>query len=457
MDVEGGLLASVVADEANLMLAMEHRVSPEYFDDDQHRKVWDYIANHFKVHGTAPDRAVVALAYPSYQWEAPTQPTGYYIEVLADRRARSVIYQGIQDAAGVFNEEGPSVTTDMRSTLMGALEQSSIETQGTRWINFTESMQRQVKKWRSGGPGLGISYGFPTLDYHTAGMRPEQFIVITGLPKAKKSWTLLFIASTVHISGYPVGYVTFEMANLEQMERLATLWGKIPQYVMQQRQQITSIHARDLKRMLNIREQMPGFYGVEDAMGVSTVSSLASFIKETKVAVLFIDGIYLMTDERSGQAGFEGTAPLTAISRDLKRMAKAQKTTVVATTQTLPSKTKQGQTSLFGMGYTSAFSQDADVVVGVEAPEGQPNVSIMRILGNRNGMQNVYFQVEWDLDIGLVEEIGQGFQTTTGASYGNTNAGSTAVPGGAGASTGKGDQGWGGHGTMPSASLSPGT
>jgi replicative DNA helicase len=459
MDAEGGLIASVLEGEDNLTLAMQRRVTAGFFTDDHHRNVWDYIAAHFSKYGTAPTVDIVANAYPSYRFEPVEQPTLFYIDTLAERLRKSLIYQGMQDAAHQFDDEGPSVATTMRLTLLDALEQSSVQTHDSRWIDFTEQMKLQVARWRKGGPGLGLSYGFPTLDYHTSGMRPEQFVVITGLPKSKKSWTLLFMASTVHICDMPVAYLTFEMSNLEQMERLATLWGKVPQYVMQQKQQLTPVHARDLKRMLNIREQMPAFFGVEDAMGTSTVSSIAALAKETAAAVVFIDGIYLMTDERSGQAGFEGTQPLTSISRDLKRMAKAQKITVVATTQTLPSKTKQGKTNLFGMGYTSAFSQDADLIVGVEAPEGAANVAIMRILGNRNGMQNIEFQVDWDLDIGLVEERDPGFTTSTGtgASYGNTNVGSSSVPGGTGTPAGNGAQGWGSHGPLPSASLTPGT
>lgn len=459
MDVEGGLITSVLADEENLMLALQRGVTVDYFNDDHHRNVWDYLAAHFNKYGTAATADIVANAYPSYALESSEQPTAYYIDTLADRLRKAIMYQGMQDAAAVFNdEEGPQATVLMHTTLQGALEHAAVETHRARWLDVTEEMKRQVKRWRSGGPGLGISYGFPTLDHHTSGMRPEQFVVLTGLPKSKKSWTLLFMASNAQIIGIPVAFISFEMSNIEHMERLATLWGKIPQYVMQQKQQITSIHARDLKRMLNIREQMPTFIGVEDAMGTSTVSSIAAMIKETGVAIVFIDGLYLMTDERSGQAGFEGTQPLTSISRDLKRMAKAQKITVVATTQTLPSKTQKGRTNLFGMGYTSAFSQDADLIVGVEASEDNPRLSIMRILGNRNGMQNIEFQVSWDLDIGLVEETGQAFTTPTGASYGNTNAGSAPVPGGAGAPTGPGDQGWGGdHGPLSSASLTPGT
>ena len=51
-----------------------------------------------------------------------------------------------------------------------------------------------------------------------------------------------------------------------------------------------------------------------------------ALIKDTGLAALYIDGIYLMTDERTGQAGYEGTQPLTNISRDLKRLAKTTDT-----------------------------------------------------------------------------------------------------------------------------------
>jgi hypothetical protein len=57
------------------------------------------------------------------------------------------------------------------------------------------------------------------------------------------------------------------------------------------------------------------------------------------------------------------------------------------------------------MGYTSAFSQDANLIIGIEALEDQPTVGVVRILGNRSGTQGKHFQIAWDLDTGLVEEI----------------------------------------------------
>jgi len=121
---------------------------------------------------------------------------------------------------------------------------------------------------------------------------------------------------------------------------------------------------------------------------------------------VFIDGVYLMTDDITGDTGGTDTKPLTNISRGLKRLAKSQKITVVGSTQQLYSKTSRGRTSLYGIGYTSAFSQDADVAIGVEATEDVPNIATMRIHGNRSGPQGTEFNITWNLETGLVEEVG---------------------------------------------------
>jgi replicative DNA helicase len=219
--------------------------------------------------------------------------------------------------------------------------------------------------------------------------------------------------------------MTFEMSNDEQMERLATLWGKVPYYALRDKSLLTDVHEQSLGRMLNVRDQLHPLYGVEDTMGHSTVGAVMALAKETEAAVVCIDGIYLMTDERTGQIGFEGHGPLSNISRDLKRLAKTQKIAVIATTQSLFSKTRGGKTNLGGMGYTSAFSQDADVIVGVELPledDADPNMTTMRVLGNRTGIQNISFEVEWDLDTGLIEELGEDYSTP------NSGAGNAINP-----------------------------
>jgi replicative DNA helicase len=292
-----------------------------------------------------------------------------------------------------------------------AFLQAQFETTPTKHVSFVDRLRRALPEWMNGSAVPTIPFGLQFLDEATGGMRPEQFIVLSGLAKSRKTWTMLHIASNVHAYGYPVIFLTFEMSNDELTERLATLWGKLPYQMVRDKIGLTADHQRQLLRHLNLREALPSFLGVEDAAGHSSATTIQALIQDRahqglKPAAVFIDGMYLMTDDMTGEIGGTDTKPLTNISRALKRLAQSQRVVVVGSTQQLYGKISKGRTSLYGIGYTSAFAQDATVAIGVEATEDQPNIATMRIHGNRSGPQGGECNITWNLETGLVEELG---------------------------------------------------
>jgi replicative DNA helicase len=208
-----------------------------------------------------------------------------------------------------------------------------------------------------------------------------------------------------------VVFLTFEMSNDELTERLACLWGKIPFQMVRDKVGLTEAHQNQMERYLRMRDMLPCFIGVEDMAGHSTVTSIQALVQDVKPAVVFIDGVYLMTDEVTGETGRE-TKPLSNISGGLKALAKRQKITVVGSTQQLFGKTTKGRTSLAGIGYTSAFGQDCDVAIGVESTEDQPDIAIMRIHASRNSRTANEIYITWNLETGLVEEVGESTESS---------------------------------------------
>jgi replicative DNA helicase len=293
-----------------------------------------------------------------------------------------------------------------------AFLQAQFETTPTRHVSFVDRLRRAFPEWMNGSSKPTIPYGITSLDEATGGMREQQFIVLSGLAKSRKTWTMLHIASNVHAYGFPVVFITFEMSNDELTERLATLWGHIPFQMVRDKMGLTADHHRQMNKALDRREElMPSFLGVEDTAGHSSATTIQALVQDReaqglKPAVVFIDGMYLMTDDITGEIGGTDTKPLTNISRSLKRLATSQKIAVFGSTQQLYGKISKGRTSLFGIGYTSAFGQDASVAIGVEATEDMPNVATMRIHGNRSGPQGSEFNITWNLETGLVEEVG---------------------------------------------------
>jgi len=404
MDYGNGLISTVFA-TGNLGEAIEAGVKRDFFTEERDQTIWDWTVKHFQTHGVAPTPEVLWSSYPSYPIEDYHQPLSVMIEGLAQRRRDALAVNAAQEIVEALNEEGPDRGGQAFTVMNQAVIKAHFETSGVRNVNFVDKIKRNFPEWMNGTGVPSISYGIPSLDEATGGIRPEQFIVLSGLAKSRKTWTMLHIASNVHAAGYPVGFVTFEMSNDELTERLATLWGKLPFTMVRDKMGLTADHQKAMLRQLNLRETLPSFVGVEDAAGHSTVTSLQALVQDVKPAVLFIDGVYLMTDDITGEIGGTDTKPLTNISRGLKRLAKSQKIAVVGSTQQLFGKTTKGRTSLYGIGYTSAFGQDASVLIGVEATEDKPTIATMRIHGNRSGPQGKEFDITWNLETGLVEEV----------------------------------------------------
>ena len=83
-----------------------------------------------------------------------------------------------------------------------------------------------------------------------------------------------------------------------------------------------------------------------------------------------------------------------------------EKVPIIGTTQALHSKVSRSMgLTMNSIGYTSAFAQDANLVVGVEAAsEEDPTIQRLKSLANRIG-PSVEFEVEWDWSIGTFQEI----------------------------------------------------
>lgn len=405
MDFGNGLI-SVVLTTGDLGVAIESGVRREFFSEERDQMIWDFLVTHFRKYGVAPTADVLEASYPSYEIGTYRQPLSFFIDGLAERRREAIAVNFVQTAVERLNVEGPDRGGDVFRQMQEAFLQAQFETTPTRHVSFLDKLERQFPEWMNGSSKPTIPYGINSLDEATGGMREEQFIVLSGLAKSRKTWTMLHVASNVHAYGYPVIFLTFEMSNDELTERLATLWGKLPYQMIRDKQGLTADHQRQLMRNLNLRKALPHFIGVEDAAGHSSPTTIQALIQDVHPAVVFIDGVYLMTDDITGEVGGTDTKPLTNISRSLKRLAQSQKITVFGSTQQLFSKTSKGRTSLSGIGYTSAFGQDASVLIGVEATENEPNIATMRIHGNRSGPQGTEFNITWNLETGLVEEVG---------------------------------------------------
>jgi RecA-family ATPase len=138
-----------------------------------------------------------------------------------------------------------------------------------------------------------------------------------------------------------------------------------------------------------------------DAVNGLTIDSLLAKADQLHPDIMFIDGVYLMLDQVTGEANTPQA--LTNITRGLKRVAQRLNIPVVITTQTLLWKMKGGKVSADSIGYSSSFFQDSDVILGLEEVEDEPYLRTLKIVQSRNAPP-MDSSITWSWDTGCFHD-----------------------------------------------------
>lgn len=412
MDVQHALLSKVILDQ-DIQTAVNAKVTPEWFSDERYQRIYAYCLKHWRMHGVAPDEAVVAKAYPSYPMEPYSQPIGYYIGELRKRRQRSVMLDGLNRSAALTTSEDPDSVDQMREVLRETLLSVTQETGTTADEDFSQAhgwlVQYLDERLLNSGYLRGISSGFHGIDYVTGGWQPEQFIVMMGLPKSLKSSMLLAMAKSCHQQAKRPLLLGFEMNNQEQKERLVSLYASVGLTKLQHGALTAPERQRALAAVKLLGDGIP-FHLSTDMENGTTVSGVQAKILEYKPDVVFIDAAYLMMSELPKVVPGDAQA-LTDVARSLKKLAQAMKIPIVVTVQATISRARGGKLNMFSAMYTQAWGQSADVLLGVErvveedvAEDDTGEVmTLLKVLSSRSGPR-AETRVVWDWSRGIFWE-----------------------------------------------------
>ena len=296
----------------------------------------------------------------------------------------------------------------MEATITKVNEQGVL---GTREIDLSKNTQERYDQYLSlkNEEFLGIPTGFSKIDEATAGLQSGQLITIIAPPKTGKSVLAMQMAVNVHRDGFVPMFQSFEMTNLEQQQRHDSMRSRIAHSRLIRGALTPAEEARYMDE-LKAMEAMHKFY-LTDSVSAMTVTGLAAKIDKIRPDIAFVDGVYLMTDEVTGESN--SPQALTNITRNLKHLAMAKKIPIVISTQVLLWKMKKRQVSADAIGYSSSFYQDSDVILGLQKQDEEDDTSReLRIVASRN-CGPATSDLLWDWEAGKFEEYGSLFGIST--------------------------------------------
>lgn len=392
--IEEEVLSYIVL-SGDLAAVVDGGVGADHFLDPQNRSVWDSIVSFKSDFGEAPTPEVVLRDYPNYAFTPEgSGPIEYLVRELHEQRRRTLIDLGLGAVAAAMDKGG---TEEAIPFLRLMLSQITVMGQDSKEIDYAATGAQRLEEYRyaKDNPGemLGIPTGFKFLDRVTLGTQRQQMLVLTGLAKSCKTTIMLRMTRKAYEHGAKPLLVSFEMPYNEIARRLdGFLAGVNPKKL--QTGQYSEIEWRKLERALKDPLGEHPYIVTEDRAGAMTISGLQSKIDSLSPGVLFVDGAYFLHDEISRES--QTPLALTNISRGLKRLALNNDLPVVVTTQSLSHKVGAKGLTANSLGYTSAWVQDADTVIGVEATDIDFAYR-MKILASRNAPpQEHIITINWD-------------------------------------------------------------
>jgi KaiC/GvpD/RAD55 family RecA-like ATPase len=378
-DNEYRLVSKVIADRT-IIPVIERGIKDEWIVDDDLRRVWKFVREHYSSYREVPTIIAVTDNFPNFKAIKVEDTLDYLLDKMVEFRRNKLTRNGIEavlEKMGLNDHE--SALTEMSKTVSEVNAQGVV---GTTHLDLTKNPLARLEEYENlqDHKLLGIPTGFQKIDEATAGLQGGQLITVIAPPKTGKSQITLRVAANTHQAGYVPMFQSFEMNNHEQALRYDAMRAHISANSLRRGKLSASEEDRYVTMLEELKDMSP--FHMVDAVNGLTIDSLVAKAEQLKPDIMFVDGVYLMLDQVTGEANTPQA--LTNITRGLKRVAQKLNIPVVITTQTLLWKMRGGKVTADSIGYSSSFFQDSDVILGLEPIETDENLRLLRIVQSRN-------------------------------------------------------------------------
>jgi replicative DNA helicase len=398
-DNEHRLISKIIKDRV-IIPVLEKNIGDAWIVDEEVRRVFSFIRKHYTEYKEVPSAATVKDNFPTFTIYNVEDSLDYLIDKTVEFRRMTLTRAGLETAIEKLQKnDHESALTEMSNTV------TVVNDQGIKGTNHVDLTQNSATRWSAylnvqNHQFLGIPTGFERIDEATAGLQGGQLITIIAPPKTGKSQIALQVAINTHEAGHVPMFQSFEMNNHEQAQRHDSMRAHVSNARLR-RGQLQTVEEQRLQDMY-VRMQTMKPFNLVDAINGLTIDALLAKAEQIKPDILFVDGVYLMMDQVTGESNTPQA--LTNITRGLKRVAQRLDIPVVITTQTLLWKMKGGKVSADSIGYSSSFFQDSDVILGLEPVPEDEDMRLLKIVQSRNAAPGSESGITWLWDKGCFHD-----------------------------------------------------
>jgi DnaB-like helicase C terminal domain len=379
VNIELALVTKVIDDQSFAVLE-KNKIDETFFFSPEALEAYRFIRDTYHATTTAgciPSRELLRSYFPAFTFFDSNDTTAVLVEQLRRSKISVEVQLHAQDLLAKVESDPlaalSAVGTGARilSALAGGGEDISM-------ASAARVLEQRYNLVAEGKGIIGIPYPWQPLNECTQGLNPQNFVAIYGRPKSMKTWVACKIATHAYLHARRrVLFYSREMAPEEVMERIACIIARVNynEFINGRLQPEPRDRLFTILRELADDERMMGAAGAHqpffqiisdrEATDGGGVSWLQAKIDEYEPDIAFVDGMYLMKDDRTKSRAIDWKN-ITHISQDMKGAARSAGIPIVGITQANRGAEKTTGEDLTELSFADAIGQDADAIFRVK-------------------------------------------------------------------------------------------
>lgn len=344
---------------------LEWGIAPEDFLTSEGRAIFNHIVGYYSMANTAG--AVIGehaakQQYPNFQMcDDASMTTAALCQEVRKSRLSIQLKQQYQRGIELADVDPMKAAAEMQNASADALNLGLGKNTDVRFTSALDGIVSRYELLKQGVDLSAMKWPWQPMNDATGGIQHNDYIVFFGRPKSMKSWVLAYLIAWAYELGKRAVVYTKEMNAEDIFMRVTACISQITYSGLrmgnlshEEEQMLYATHR--MVQMLNTTEQLICLSGQDAPAGGDTVPWLRSKVESYKPDLVFIDGLYLMSDVHRAKKREERVMN---ISRELRQMTIQLNLPLLATLQANRKAAGHEEANLDELAYSDAIGQDA--------------------------------------------------------------------------------------------------
>lgn len=371
-----------------------------------HDDIWSWVKKYSAKYSKTPKVETVVEKWDDFEPQEVAGETSFYVDQLREEYINSQIMSALREAGSNLKKmPAKKLLEELNSTLSKLATDTGVilDVDITDIDRAKKSVESKRKRMEEMGGSPGIPTGLKVFDTHyPTGLAAGQLIVAIGWSGRGKSWFGTYLATKAWDAGFRPMIVSLEMSPDEVRDRAYTIMGSGVFRNSQFNRGDIDIDTFESWGKTTMDKKNKFIVVSSEGMSKVTPSVVQSKIEQHKPDLVILDYQQLFDSDVKGLTETEKNKN---ISRSFKRLAMANGIPIINLSQATQEKPTDTDIAprIEQVAWSKSIQHDANLAIAVHMP---PESSVMEIIGRKNRHGPLFaFELEWDIDNGIVREI----------------------------------------------------